>query len=154
MKIDKIYIDGASRGNPGLASYAVIVYQPDGNIKKLGEVFEFKTNNQMELLAGYHALRHIANAVKSKEIPVGQVTNIYTDSALLANMFNKGWIYNWEVKGTIDKHPNSDLIWSLLLESYKIEYRFKFNWVKGHSGIEGNELADQYCNQLLDNYGK
>lgn len=154
MKIDKIYIDGASRGNPGLASYAVIVYQPDGKIKKLGEVFEFKTNNQMELLAGCHALRHIANAINAGEIPEGKVINIYTDSALLANMFNKGWIYKWEVKNTIDNHPNSDLIWSLLLGSYKVENKFKFNWIKGHSGIEGNELADQHCNQLLDIYGK
>lgn len=153
MNIDKIYIDGASRGNPGRASYAVIIYTKEGKILRRGEVFEHRTNNQMEILAGAKALFFITKARESGEIPADYQVVIHTDSALLSNMFNKGWIYRWEVKKTIDDHANNDLIWNILLQSYKAG-PFKFKWVKGHNGDKGNEEADRYCNQLLDNYGK
>jgi ribonuclease HI len=145
--IKEIYIDGASRGNPGRASYAVIIYGYEGEVIKRGEIFDNKTNNQMEFLAGCKALQFISESpTPNRRIP------IYSDSKLLCDMFNKSWIYRWEANNTIDEHPNSDLIWKLLLTSYKIGKIFKFIWVKGHSDNQGNIEADKYCNYLLDNY--
>lgn len=153
MKIREIYTDGASRGNPGLASYAVIIHDIEGRIHKRGEVFEFKTNNQMEILAGCKALQFITESRNSGDIPKDYEVPIYTDSALLCNMFNKKWIYRWEITGTINKRANNDLLWQILLQSYDAG-KFRFKWVKGHSDNVGNKLADEYCNELLDGYGK
>lgn len=146
MEIKEIYVDGASRGNPGLASYAVIIYFIDGSIKKLGEVFEFKTNNAMEILAVAKAMQFIENH------PQDSIVNIYSDSQLVVNMFNKGWIFNWQRKNTIDIRPNADLLWQVLLQAYKIWEKYKLNWVRGHGDCKGNIEADAYCNELLNKY--
>lgn len=152
MEIKEIFVDGASRGNPGFASYAVIVYFTDGSVKKLGEVFEFKTNHAMEMLAACKAMHYI------EMHPQESVVNIYSDSQVVVNMFNKNWIYNWEVKNTIENRPNPDLVWKILLQSYRIQGKFKLNWIPGHGKgkvqreNERNDAADKYCNELLNKY--
>lgn len=153
MKIKRMYTDGASRGNPGLASYAVIIELEDGTIVKRGEVFENATNNAMELMAVSKAMFFLRQAKEAGEIPMDQMVHIWTDSQYVYNMFAKYWIYKWEQEGTMDKRANVDLLWNLLLDSYKAG-KFRIQWVKGHSDCQGNILADKYCNELLDNYGK
>ena len=151
--INEIYTDGASRGNPGFASYAVIIRNDDGTITKRGEVFEFKTNNQMEILAGCKALQYITKERESGILPKDKLVCIYSDSALLCNMFNKRWINKWESDGSINWRPNNDLL-KLILNQSRLAGEFKFVWVKGHSSNEFNQMADNYCNELMDNYGK
>ena len=151
--INEIYTDGASRGNPGFASYAVIIRNDDGTITKRGEVFEFKTNNQMEILAGCKALQYITKERESGLLPKDKLVCIYSDSALLCNMFNKRWIHKWESDGSINWRPNNDLL-KLILNQSRLAGEFKFVWVKGHSSNEFNQMADKYCNELMDNYGK
>lgn len=79
------------------------------------------------------------NYGKDKEIPI-----VYSDSAYSVNSLNT-WIYSWQRNGwrKADKQipKNLDLIqayWELLNKGYKINLQK----VKGHSDIEGNELAD------------
>jgi ribonuclease HI len=151
MKIKEIYIDGASRGNPGNASYAVILKLEDGTTAKRGEAFTFKTNNQMEMLAAAKALFFITQARECGDIEEDYQVPIYTDSMLVCNMFIKGWMYRWEKRGTVDNHPNNDLIWMMLTQSYKAG-KFKFIWVRGHADNPGNIEADKYCNEILNKY--
>jgi ribonuclease HI len=155
-KVTKIYTDGASRGNPGLASYAVIIYLSNGEIIRRGEAFDNRTNNQMELLAGCKALEFLTQCKNKNLLDVRYKVPIYSDSQYLVNMFNKGWIYKWEKTGSINNRPNVDLLWKVLMQSYElggsnVDY-FKFQWVRGHNGDEGNELADSYCNELMNQF--
>lgn len=152
MKIHEIYIDGAARGNgKGVSSYAVIVKMTDGSIKKFGEAFMYKTNNQMEMMAACKAFFFLTKSRESNDIDPEYEVPIYTDSMLLYNMYARKWIYQWEIKGTIDAHANNDLLWTMLLQSYKAG-KFRLYWVKGHSDNEGNILADKFCNELMDKY--
>jgi ribonuclease HI len=56
-------VDGASRGNPGPASYAVIIHRPDGSVVyQLGKYLGRATNNVAEYFALITALDYCATS--------------------------------------------------------------------------------------------
>jgi ribonuclease HI len=76
---------------------------------------------------------------------------LYTDSQYV----RKGvleWLEGWKKRGwkTAAKQPvkNKDL-WQLLDEAIQ-RHEITWHWVKGHSGNEGNELADELANLGTD----
>jgi ribonuclease HI len=130
-----IYTDGACSGNPGPGGWgAVLVW--NGKEKELSGGDPQTTNNRMEMQAVIEAL----NALKKP-----CVAKIHSDSALIINAFKKGWIENWQKRGwrKADKKPveNKEL-WQQMLESMK-PHTVHWIKVKGHSGVELNERADQ-----------
>lgn len=134
----EIYTDGSCLGNPGPGGYGAVLRRADGRVKEIsGAVQEETTNNRMEMLAVIKALEQI----KSDYAEV----IVYSDSQLLVNAFNKGWIDKWRANGWLkaDKKQveNRDLWQQLapLAERHKV----KFEWVPGHAGNEGNERANQ-----------
>ena len=79
-----------------------------------------------------------------------QVT-LYTDSQYVRKGITE-WIDNWKKRGwkTAAKKPvkNADL-WRALDEQVD-RHKVIWKWVKGHSGNEGNEMADQLANRGVD----
>jgi len=139
-----MYTDGACRGNPGPGGWGVVLnYQQ--NRKTLRGYDPETTNNRMELTAVIKGLRALNRACE---------VEIYTDSKYVMQGINE-WIANWKRNGwkTAAKKPvkNHDL-WQQLdaeIASHNVDWK----WVKGHSGIEGNELADQLANEAIDAKG-
>ena len=136
-----IYTDGACKGNPGVGGWgAVLSY--GGATKKICGGEENTTNNRMELLAAIEAL-------KSLKRPC--VVELYTDSKYLKNGILE-WLDGWIAKGwkTANKKPvkNQDL-WEML-DQLRHRHQIEWNWVKGHSGNDGNEIADQLANQGIE----
>lgn len=141
-----IYADGGSRNNGkenAIGGWGVVLTY--GNSKK--ELYGGQknvTNNQMELIAAIKALE----AIKTTDIPV----EVYCDSAYVVNGMNE-WIYNWVKKGwrTANKKPveNKEL-WMKLHELRNNQETINFIKVKGHSGVNLNELADQLANKAMD----
>ena len=136
-----IYTDGACRGNPGPGGWGVVLGFRDQQ-KTLNGYEPETTNNRMELTAVIEGLRALNRAC---EIEVN------TDSKYVMQGINE-WISNWKCNGwkTAAKKPvkNVDL-WQQLdqeLERHNVHWR----WVKGHSGIPGNEHADQLANAAID----
>ena len=136
-----MYTDGACRGNPGPGGWGVILsYQ---NEEKTLNGFEpDTTNNRMELTAAIEGLRALKRACD---------VDLKTDSKYVMQGIND-WMSNWKSNGwkTAAKKPvkNADL-WKSLDEQVK-KHRIKWHWVKGHAGIEGNEMADQQANLAID----
>jgi len=136
-----IYTDGACRGNPGPGGWgAVLGFQQQR--KTLKGYDPETTNNRMELTAVIEALRALKRPCKIE---------VNTDSKYVMQGINE-WMLNWKSNGwkTAAKKPvkNVDL-WQQLddaAERHDIDWR----WVKGHSGVEGNELADQLANLAID----
>jgi len=100
------------------------------------------TNNRMELKAAIEAL----NALNGSRSVL-----LYTDSRYVMDGIND-WMPNWKKRNwkTASKKPvkNQDL-WQALDEAisrHKIEWR----WVRGHTGVQGNEDADRLANQGID----
>ena len=143
-KTVNIYTDGACSGNPGPGGWGVIL-EFGAHRKELSGYMAGTTNNRMELFAaisGLGALKEPCNV------------NLYSDSNYLVQAFNEHWIDNWKKNGwrTAAKKPvlNQDL-WQKL-DSLNSSLNVTWNWVKGHAGIEYNEICDQLCQKEINNY--
>lgn len=136
-----MYTDGACRGNPGPGGWGVILSYRDRN-KKLSGFDPQTTNNRMELTAAIEGLRALSRACDIE---------LNTDSKYVLQGISE-WIESWKSNGwkTAAKKPvkNVDL-WQSLDEQVK-KHRINWHWVKGHVGIEGNEMADQLANLAID----
>ncbi len=131
-----IWTDGSSFNNPGPGGYGVVLTFGDYR-KELSGGFRRTTNNRMEILAAVMALRALNPKHRYKVI-------IHTDSELVCNAFNKGWIFNWEKKNWA-KRLNDDL-WKKLLAEYR-RNDVQFQWVKAHVGIPENERCDELAKE-------
>jgi ribonuclease HI len=129
-----IYTDGACSGNPGPGGWAWAV-APDGEPHASGGE-RSTTNQRMELLAALEALRAYE--------ATGERILIVSDSTYVVNCFRQGWWRKWEQNGwrNAKRQPvaNADL-WKPLVEFEKAG-RVEWDWVKGHSGHEMNDLVD------------
>lgn len=141
MKKVIIYTDGASRGNPGKGGWgAVLIY---GKHQKTFYGYEkLATNNQMELTAAIKGLEQLSEPCD---------VTLITDSKYIAHGITE-WMTNWKKNNwrTSNKQPvkNKELWQELdkLAQTHKVHWQ----WVKGHSGDPGNELADSLANQAID----
>ncbi len=145
-----IYTDGGCSGNPGPGGWAFVVQ--DGNGKSItnsgGEAFT--TNNKMELTAVIEALRYIIE----KYGDTAKV-RVFTDSQYVKQGITS-WIHNWKKNGwkTASKSPvkNKELWQSL--DSLREDLQIEWGWVKGHSGVELNELCDTLVGKEMQKYQK
>ena len=137
----EIYTDGACRGNPGPGGWGALLLFGEQRKELFGGEAE-TTNNRMELTAAIKALDALTREC--------QVT-LYTDSQYVRKGITE-WIDNWKKRNwrTAAKKPvkNADL-WQQLDQQVAL-HEVKWVWVKGHSGNEGNEMADQLANRGID----
>ncbi len=136
-----MYTDGACRGNPGPGGWGVVL-RYRGNCKTLKGYAADTTNNRMELLAVIEGLKNLKR---------GCEIELFTDSKYVMHGINE-WLANWKANGwkTAAKKPvkNIDLWQQLDIEVKR--HVVDWNWVKGHSGVKDNELADQLANEAID----
>jgi len=136
-----IYTDGACRGNPGPGGWAALLLT-GAHERELSGAESATTNNRMELLAVIQALRALKRRVRAR---------IFTDSQYVRLGITE-WIEGWKARGwrTADRRPvkNQDL-WEQLDELIG-GHELEWHWVKGHSGVPGNERCDQLANAAID----
>jgi ribonuclease HI len=129
-----IYTDGACSGNPGPGGWGAILIKGEHRKEIKGGEAE-TTNNRMELTAAISALEALKRPVH---------VELHTDSAYLKDGITK-WVHGWQNNGwkTADKKPvkNADL-WQRLVEAAK-RHQIDWRWVRGHTGHELNERADE-----------
>jgi ribonuclease HI len=126
----EIYIDGASRGNPGDSGIGIIF--------KNNEQYNFKkyigigTNNNAEYTALITALEI---AINSKLIKL----KIHTDSMLVANQINGSWKV---------KDPDIRILFSkakILIEKFSITH------IRRELNSEADLLANEAINEYFNN---
>ncbi|HIE77919.1 MAG TPA: ribonuclease HI [Candidatus Thioglobus sp.] len=141
-----IYTDGGCRGNPGIGGWGVWL-RYEGYDKKIKGSADSTTNNRMELTAAIRGLE----AIKSTEIAI----DLYTDSKYVMNGINE-WIVSWKSKGwkTSSKKTVKNVDLWKQLDDLNESHDVTWHWVKGHSGDEGNEIADSLANQAMDDLNK
>ena len=132
-----IYTDGACSGNPGPGGWGVWLRYGEHERELFGSEAQ-TTNNRMELMAVIEGLRALKRTC---------VVTIHTDSQYVMKGMTE-WLVNWKRRGwmTAEKKPvkNAEL-WQALDEQVQ-RHQVSWRWVRGHTGDEGNERADQLAN--------
>lgn len=139
--IVEIYTDGACRGNPGPGGWGALLVA--GKHRKTLHGGERETtNNRMELMAAIEALNALKGSCK---------VVLYTDSRYVMDGIND-WMPRWKKRGwkTSARKPvkNQDL-WQALDEAIG-RHDIEWKWVRGHTGVDGNEAADALANRGID----
>lgn len=123
-----LYTDGSCLGNPGPGGYAAILScnghfgrLSAGCAKEITGGSDHTTNNRMELQAVIAGLQALTRRC--------QVT-VVTDSQYVATILNGG-----------KAKANRDLVYEVRVQACRHEVTVQ--QVRGHSGHEMNELADQ-----------
>jgi len=141
MSVVEIYTDGACRGNPGPGGWGATLRFGE-QLKELSGADPQTTNNRMELTAVIRALEALKRPVEA---------SLYTDSEYVRRGITE-WIASWKARGwrTADRKPvkNQDL-WEELDRLAAI-HKIQWHWVKGHSGVPGNERVDLLANEAID----
>ncbi len=140
-----IYTDGGCSGNPGPGGWGVVVIF-NGEARQLSGGEKNTTNNRMELTAAINALSVVKNTKEFTGIPV----TLYTDSQYVKNGITV-WIKSWKQKGwkTADNKPRKNQDLWIQLDELNSSLNVNWNWVKGHAGIEYNEVCDQLCQKEI-----
>jgi len=137
----ELFTDGACKGNPGPGGWGVFM-RYEGHEKELFGGDKETTNNRMELMAAIMGLESLSRSC--------QVT-LTTDSKYVLQGITE-WIDNWKIKGWKNsaKKPvkNADL-WKRL-DAARENHQIDWVWVKGHSGHDENEKADELANKGVE----
>ncbi|MDI9720767.1 DNA polymerase III subunit epsilon [Acinetobacter junii] len=127
-----LYVDGACKGNPGLGGWGAYIITETEEHKIYGGELE-TTNNRMELTAAIEGVSFC---------PIDAHLIIWTDSNYVKQGITE-WIHGWKKKNWKDvKNPD---LWKKL-DAVCANRNIEWNWIKGHAGHPGNEMADQLAN--------
>ena len=129
--MQRVWTDGACKGNPGPGGWAWVT--PEG---LWANGFEAESTNQrMEITAAYEAVR-------AHDGPV----TVVSDSTYVVNCFRDRWWEGWlarDWKNSQRKPVANRDLWEPFIELYRSRDDVFFEWVKGHSGDELNDVADR-----------
>ncbi len=144
-----IYTDGACKGNgksdASAGGWGVFITYPDGSERHLWGGEENTTNNRMELMAAIKALE-----VTDPALPI----QLFTDSNYVKEGISK-WIHGWKNRGWKKSDGTAVLnqaLWQQLddLSQHRV---IDWQWLKGHAGHQGNEMADALANKGVTSHG-
>lgn len=130
-----IHTDGGCTPNPGPGGWGAVLRYGEHVRELCGGEPGSTTNNRMELTAPIMALEMLNRPSR---------VHLHTDSTYVRSGITS-WLAGWERNGwrTAAKQPvkNVDL-WQRLKAACD-RHEVEWFWVKGHSGVSDNELADQ-----------
>jgi len=136
-----LFTDGACRGNPGPGGWGVLLRYGDRERELYGGETA-TTNNRMELRAAIEGLKALREPCE---------VTLTTDSTYVMKGLTE-WLPGWKARGwrTAGRKPvkNAELWRELDAEAGR--HTVRWEWVKGHSGHEGNERADALANRGID----
>lgn len=121
------YCDGSGTKGDSPAGIGAVIYRPWAQPELIAQNIHLGTNNRAELCAVWAALRAVPC--------VDQKILVKTDSEYTIGALTKDWIRN----------ANIDLIGNIRLDLAE-RPGVRFEHVDGHSGAEGNEIADRLAN--------
>ena len=138
----EMYIDGASRGNPGMAASGFVVLGSDGNeVYRHGRALGRRTNNFAEYTALIDALRYVFEESEkgSSNHAAGYMEDVvvFSDSELLVRQMNGHY------------RVRSSLLKPLYREAKSIIKKMSNVRIE-HVRRERNKTADRIVNMVLD----
>lgn len=138
-----VHTDGACSGNPGPGGWGAIL-EFNSTRRELSGGEALTTNNRMELLAAISALEALKRPCR---------VEMHVDSIYVKDGISK-WINSWKRNGwkTADKKPVKNLDLWQRLDAALAGHEISWHWVRGHSGHDDNERADELARQGMAPY--
>lgn len=144
-----IFCDGACSGNPGPGGWGAVVVTPDGQVQELGGAVNPTTNNRMELAAAIFSLKYIED--------VNAEVSLYTDSVYVIRGITQ-WIWGWrrrawktaEGEDVANRDQWQEL--ASIVERRPKNASVDWRYVRGHSGVAGNERVDEIAVSFSKSY--
>jgi len=133
MKGIEIYIDGASKGNPGPSGIGVVICQDGETIKNISNYIGNTTNNVAEYTALIYGLQE-GLILKAESLKIN------TDSQLLYRQINK--VYK-------TKNPNILGLYNQALHLMSAFKEVKMNHISRELNRGADKLATQAIKQAL-----
>ena len=135
-----IHTDGACSGNPGPGGFGAILQWGD-HTRELKGGEAHTTNNRMELMAAITALESLKRTC---------TVDLHTDSQYLRNGIMT-WIKGWKRNGwkTADRKPVKNVDLWQRLDAALAHHTIRWHWVRGHSGHDLNERADELAHEAI-----
>ena len=135
-----VHTDGACSGNPGPGGWGAILQWGDHQ-KEMKGGEPHTTNNRMELTAAIMALESLKRPC---------TVDLHTDSEYLRQGIT-GWINNWKRNGwkTSDRKPVKNVDLWQRLDAALARHKVNWHWVRGHSGHDLNERADELARAAI-----
>lgn len=136
-----IHTDGGCRPNPGPGGWGAVLRHREHVREMCGGEPQTTSNNRMELTAPIMALEALTRPVS---------VHLYTDSTYVRSGITK-WVVGWQRNGwlTAAKQPVKNVDLWQRLQIACARHEVQWFWVKGHSGIADNELADELATRGL-----
>lgn len=129
LPIAIIHTDGSCNSVTKIGGWGAVI-QTNSQTKEISGFDGYTTSNRMELQAAISSLE----SLKTKHRVI-----LYSDSTYVIKGMTQ-WLKNWKNKGYKNiKNPD---LWQKL-DTLNQSHKISWQWVKGHSGIEGNERADK-----------
>jgi ribonuclease HI len=128
------YTDGACRvSNPGLCSCAFVVYEDGVEKFRHGRFLGFPYSNNYAEYHGVIMLLEWADGLGYSDF------EIWCDSQLIVKQVN----CEWKAKENLA---------ALCARAFALLHKTNstLKWLRGHNGNLGNEIADEICNEILD----
>lgn len=137
MNVVEIYTDGSCNYKDQTGGLGVVMSYR-GHSHEIYKGYSNTTTGRMELRAVLTALR----TIQDKSF----ILKIHSDSQYVVNTVNSR-MYSWEKEDFFGK-KNVDLVKDILEEARKFpKGNIELIWIKGHSGVPGNERADVLANK-------
>ena len=143
-----MYTDGSCKGAQTSRKCGIGVHFPNKEINDISEPLPVKlkpyTNQRAELYAIYMGMKRITKAYTFKKL-------LIKSDSQYSIMCSTEWIENWKKNGwkksaNREDVKNKDILKKI--DKYMMKYGkyIKFEHVTAHSGIQGNEIADELAN--------
>ena len=137
-----VYTDGSCevRSATRNGGWAALINE-DGAERVISGGYKDTTSQRMEIIAAMETLLDF-------EIPTKFI--IYSDSQYVVKgitKWSKKWKRNNWHKNRAQEIKNRDL-WELFYDLNEFHV-VEWNWVKAHSGVRGNEIADDHANKAM-----
>lgn len=134
----KVYTDGASRGNPGLAAIGIAVYdENDFAITTHRECIGEATNNQAEYKALLKSLELLKKLSSEKTVSIDKI-DFFSDSELMVHQVNFDYRINEPELALLNNK------FHVLMKKLSIKFTIS------HINRDKNVVADKLANEALD----